>query len=213
LLKIAENNESIQLDSSDKALLEKLKRRLNAGRITAELEELLNSKDSKDQEKLIHILTAFQSEVVSSLVDQKVLQDVAKSIYGSIKHLSESDKEADIVKYIKTTGRIAKLLNSGGMDPRSFISKFDQVSTSANYDLSVRKVAVFEKILNGYSDLYDFKGYVPEADLGKMAEEIRGWGKSRDARKRQFAVAIVHCCKLCTTRPIVLFLILELILI
>jgi hypothetical protein len=60
LLNLAESNQDLEIDHSDLALLEKLKRKLSSTKINEELTKLLNSNLEADQDRLIQILRAFQ---------------------------------------------------------------------------------------------------------------------------------------------------------
>ena len=193
LLKLAETNQEVQVDQSDLALLEKLKRRLNASKITDELEKLLNSSQDKDHDRLVQILSAFQNSAVSKLISPDVLASVVKNIYGRVSYLAQSSNEAEVLRYIRTVGPIIKTVDSVGLLKTStFVDYLDGLSRSPTSSFELRKEAVFEILLASQDTLnfenhLNFKRDLSEEELQVVAREIKEWGNSSDARKRRFA--------------------------
>ncbi len=192
LMRLAETNQEVQVDKSDLGLLEKLKRRLNAARITDELERLLNSRSESDHNRLVQILSAFQNSSVSKLISEDVMASVVKNIYGRVAQMAQSSKEADILKYVKTVGPILKTVDTVGLlKNRTFIQYLESLSQGrGSFDL--RKEAVFEILLNveNFENHLNFKRDLSAQELKIVTAEIRGWHKSSDARKRKFAVEL-----------------------
>ena len=192
LMRLAETNQEVQVDKSDLGLLEKLKRRLNAARITDELERLLNSRSESDHNRLVQILSAFQNSSVSKLISEDVMASVVKNIYGRVAQMAQSSKESDILKYVKTVGPILKTVDTVGLlKNRDFIQYLERLSSGrGSFDL--RKEAVFEILLNAenFENSLNFKRDLSQAELRVVTTEIREWHKSPDARKRKFAVEL-----------------------
>jgi hypothetical protein len=128
LLKLAESNEEFQVDHSDLALLEKLKRKINASLINEELNKLLNSKVESDHERLVHILNSFQSSSIEKLISSFVLGSVAKSVFDRVTPLAQSTNEVDLIRYIKTVGPILKTLDTNEvLKQNSFFNYLDKL--------------------------------------------------------------------------------------
>ena len=192
LMRLAEHNQEVQIDKSDLGLLEKLKRRLNAARITDELERLLNSRLEADHHRLVQILSAFQNSNVSKLISEDVMASVCKNIYGRVAPMAESSKEADILKYVKTVGPILKTVDMLGLlKNRTFIQYLESLSQGRG-SLDLRKEAVFEMLLNveNFENHLNFKTDLKAEELKVVTAEIRDWHNSPDARKRKFAVEL-----------------------
>jgi formylglycine-generating enzyme len=193
LLKLAETNQEVQVDHSDLALLEKLKRRLNATKITDELEKLLNSPQESDRDRLVQILSAFQNSAVSKLISPEVLASVVKNIYGRVSPLAQSRNDADVLRYIRTVGPIIKTVDSVGLlKTSSFIDYLEGLSRSPTVSFVLRKEAIFEILLASqdtinFENYMNFKRNLSEEELQKVSDEIKKWGDSQDSRKRKFA--------------------------
>ena len=188
LVHLAETNQEFQVNHSDLALLEKLKRKLNAAIITDELDKLLSSKSEADHNRLAQILSAFQNSSVSKLISNDVMASVVKNIYGRVAQMAQSSKESDILKYIKTVGLILKTLDSSGLlKNQEFIQYLERlVHSGAGFDL--RKEAVFEILFNveDFENHLNFKRDLSAEELKVVATEIKDWHKSPNARKRRF---------------------------
>jgi len=192
LLKLAEENKDVAVDHSDLALLEKLKRRLNAARITDELEKLLHSNKKEDHDRLIHILSSFQNSTIEKLISKDVLGAVAKSVFNQVSHLSQSSKEKDILQYIKTVGPILKTLDSNGaLKTKDFVAYLNKLIHSES-DFSLRKEAVFEKLLSSddFQEHLNFKKDLKESEITEVVSEIKDWHKAQDNRYKKFAIEL-----------------------
>ncbi|MFN7454633.1 MAG: hypothetical protein ACK5RO_08230, partial [Pseudobdellovibrionaceae bacterium] len=109
LIRMGES-ERIPVHYSDLALLEKLKRKLNASTLTDELGKFLNSKSEADHEKLIHALTSFQNLARKKLITPETLASVEKFITSKITDelgkLLNSKSKADHEKLIDVLTRL-----------------------------------------------------------------------------------------------------------
>jgi len=193
LLRLAESNQEAQVDHSDLGLLEKLKRRLNAAKITDELDRLLNSSAEKDHDRLVQILSAFQSSSISKLISEDVLASVVKNIYSRVAQMAHSSSESDILKYVRTVGPILKTVDSVGLlRATRFIDYLERLSQSKTASFDLRKEAVFEILLSveNFKNQVNFKKDLSEPELAAVKSEIREWHKSPDARKRKVAVEL-----------------------
>ena len=192
LVRLAESNGEFQVDHSDLGLLEKVKRRLNASRITDELEKLLSSRKDEDHNRLVQILSAFQNSSVSQLISEDVMSSVAENIYLRVASMAQSSKESDILRYIGTVGPILKTLDAIGLlERRDFIQYLEGlISDPGSFEL--RRQAVFETLLNvdKFENHLNFKRYLSSEELRTVGKEIWEWYKSTDVRRRRFAVEL-----------------------
>lgn len=196
LMRLAETNQEVQVDQSDLGLLEKLKRRLNAARITDELERLLNSRSEKDHGRLVQILSAFQNSSVSKLISEDVMALVVKNIYARVESMARSSKGVDVLMYVKTVGPILKTVDAVGLlKKQDFIHYLERLVRGEDDfrgegGFDVRKEAVFEMLLNveSFENHLNFKRDLQPGELKTVIREIKEWHKSSDVRKRKFAV-------------------------
>jgi formylglycine-generating enzyme required for sulfatase activity len=194
LLKLAESDQELQIDHSDLALLEKLKRKMNATLINEELDKLLNSKLESDHERLVHILNSFQNSSIEKLISSVVLGSVAKNVFGRVVNLSKSVNEVDLIRYIKTVGPILKTLEANGVIKQdSFFNYLDKLIKTPTLSFNLRKQAVFELLLSSgenFEQHLNLKKDFESNELKTLITEMRVWDKSQDARKRKFAVQL-----------------------
>jgi formylglycine-generating enzyme required for sulfatase activity len=191
LMKMAESNQNIEVDQSDLALLEKLKRKLNAAKISDELNKLLDSKSKVDNDKLIQILSAFQNSSVNKLISAETLSSVVKNVYARIEFLSQSNQEADQMRYIQTVGPIAQTLEKQGLLKVAVFAKhLDQFIVNPHASFELRKLSAFEEILMSDSGLHS-KKYFTENEWNQITHEIKTqWQKDTDARKRKYFISL-----------------------
>lgn len=81
LLHMVETGQEIQVDHSNLALLEKLKRKLNASLIIEELDKLYNSKSEEDFNRLVRVLDTFLNTNVSKFISEETLVAVIYNVW------------------------------------------------------------------------------------------------------------------------------------
>ncbi len=193
LLKMAESDKAFEVDKSDLALLEALKRKLNAAKISEELEALLNSKSEKDHEHLIELLITFQNSVVQELISSKTLSTVAENIYDKVKAFSNSKQESERIFYIKTVGPIFKLLHAAGvLDAAQFIKYLESLSAKPGVSFELRKTATFELLFapEEFQVSVNLKKWFSESELILMQAEFYEGIDSKDIRKNKFVTSL-----------------------
>jgi hypothetical protein len=189
LLKLAESNEEFQVDHSDLALLEKLKRKMNATLINDELNKLLSSTVERDHDRLVQILYSFQNSNIEKLISNHVLSSVAKNIFDRVAGLSQSANETHLMRYIKTVSPILKTLDSiGHLYRDSFSWYLNTIIQRPNLSFNLRQHAVFELLLSNedFEKHLNFKQYFNPDEFNEMISEIKEWENSQDSRKRNF---------------------------
>lgn len=193
LMKMAESDQSVDVDHSDLALLEKLKRKLNASKISDDLEKLLNSRSEADHLKLVHILSAFQNSNASKLVSPETLSAVVKTIYVRVSVLATTGRETDRIRYIQTVGPIIKTLDAQGLlKSEVFFKYLDGLIQMSGQSFTIRKIVAFEKLLasDNFEASLGFKTYFSKEELSTVLNEIKSWQTSSDARERKFASSL-----------------------
>ncbi|OQW49377.1 MAG: hypothetical protein A4S09_12150 [Proteobacteria bacterium SG_bin7] len=188
LVTLAENEREFRIDSSDLGLLEKLKRRLNAPRITDELEKLIHSHSEDDHYRLVRILNSLENAGVSKLISEDVLNSVIKNISIRLAQLRKSSEDSDVLKYIKTVGPILKNSKTFGLtEGQEFIQYLERI-IHGRKGLNLRKEALFEHLLNvdNFENQLDFMRKFSQQELNTIAKEIISWDESPDKRKTQF---------------------------
>jgi formylglycine-generating enzyme required for sulfatase activity len=193
LMKMAESDQAVEVDQSDLALLEKLKRKLNAAKISDELEKLLSSRTDKDHARLVHILSAFQNSAASKLVSSDTLSAVVKNVYSRIEPLATAAQESERIRYIQTVGPILKTLEAQGLTrSQTFFEYLDRLAGAPGATLEIRKLVAFEKLLasDNFETGLDFKKLFSKEELTPVLNEIKAWQVSADVRQRKFATGL-----------------------
>jgi formylglycine-generating enzyme required for sulfatase activity len=194
LFKLVESNEEFQVHQSDLALLEKLKRKMNATLINDEINKLLSSKLERDHERLVHILNSFQNSSIEKLISSDVLVAVAKNVFGRVANLAKSQNDDDQIRYIKAIGSILKILDSNGvLKQNSFFNYLEKLIKTPTLNFNLRQQAVFELLLSSgenFEQHLNFKNDMRLDELKVLASEISEWSKAHDPRKRKFAARL-----------------------
>ncbi len=189
LIRMAESQE-FEVDHSDLALVEKFKRKLNVTKITDELQKLIDSGSEEDFDQLAHILSMFQTSVLREFIPLETYNLVVRNVYFKIEAFAKSNREQDIIHYIKTLGPIKGTLEDLGLlKKRDFLDYLDHVSTAPGASLQIWKAAVFEKLLfiRNFEGLPDLKKLFSNSQLVLLRAEIGTWRTSKDERKRKFS--------------------------
>lgn len=175
------------LDSSDKGIFEKLKRRLNANRIEAELERLMNSRNPDDQAKFENILTSMvTNQKIKDLVADATITQVVKQVYKKLAVLKDSTNENDILKYIKVISPILpELIKSQVLTKEEFQNYLYR--KKENLSPEVISTAVIELALSEGAD--QFLQNLNVRDLDRKLKnlvigKIKAFGDSKDHRKQ-----------------------------
>ncbi len=177
------------LDSSDRGIFEKMKRRLNANRIEAELERLMNSRNPDDQAKFENILNSmFTNQKIKAMVANATAKQVVKQVYKKYAVLKDSTIENDILKYIKLISPILHGLNASEV---LTIKEFQHYLylNSLKEDLSpeVRSTAVIELAFSEGADRFLQNLYMRNLDRkvkNLVIEKIKAFGDSKDHLKQ-----------------------------
>jgi formylglycine-generating enzyme required for sulfatase activity len=192
LFRLAESNQHLNIDRSDLALLEKLKRKLNAAKINDELAKLLNSNLEKDQDRLIRILKAFQESGISNLIDKNILSTVIKDIINRISPLRQSTDEKDLLKYFQTMSSIIKASeNFGLLSSNDFLLTLESFIFDKAYDFEFRKKLFFILLLDEINFQRSFpriKRNLLDHELKLLITEVKQWSNSNDPKKIEFLV-------------------------
>jgi formylglycine-generating enzyme required for sulfatase activity len=186
LLKLAQTNQNLQIDHSDLALLEKLKRKLNAAIINDELNKLLNSKSENDWNRLIQILSVFEETNIKKLISSEVLNSVVKNVYYRVADLPKSTLAKDWLRYIQTIGPIVHTLDSLNIIRElDFINYLKRLLDLPNTNFEFKKQVIFERILN-YELFYEslkLSAFLTSEEIKIIQTEIESWQSSADPRK------------------------------
>ncbi len=164
LVELVETLESgaIKLDHSDKAVMEKFKRRLNQQRIEAELDKLLNSPKKEDLEKLV--------KVIGVIMDNELFNDSTKvPLVKKIIELNESGRTNikiqndaifwDYSKDLETFKKVIKYvhdINAKDVNGRTLLHLSARNGNKEIFDYLVRQpgVNLSAKDVWGYSVLF-----------------------------------------------------------
>jgi formylglycine-generating enzyme required for sulfatase activity len=193
LLKLAESDKVLQIDHSDLALLEKLKRKMNSNLINDELNKLLISKVEIDHERLVYILNSFQNSNFDKLISKDILGSISKNVFDRISAFANSKNEAELIRYIKTVGPIIKTLHSNGiLNKASFINNLKELVQNPSLSFCLRQQAVFELLLliDDFEHYFNFKKDFESNEIKTLVTEMKEWNKSQDLRKRKFAIQL-----------------------
>jgi formylglycine-generating enzyme required for sulfatase activity len=176
------------LDSSDKGIFEKLKRRLNANRIEAELEKLMRSNIRKDQKKFKNILTSMVTNPkIKDLVAEATVTQVVKQVYNKLAPLKDSRNENDILKYINIISPILpELIKSKALTKdefKNYLIHKKKEGLSTEVVCSV----VIELALSEGADRFIENLNLKDLDTkakSLVIEKIKSFSQSKDHRKQ-----------------------------
>jgi hypothetical protein len=189
LLKLAESSQEISVDHSDLALLEKLKRKLNAAKINDELNKLLNSDFKKDQDRLVEILRAFETSNFKFLISESTFDLVAKNIFYKMVKFAHSNDPEEVIRYIKIMSPILKSLDSQSeIKLEDFFSYVLKTIKLSMFSFDQRKEIIFEFILmnDHFEDQLRLKNILSDEEILKIRNEYKKWFQSNDIRKAKF---------------------------
>ena len=181
-------NEKLDIDHSDKGIFEKLKRRLNVSRIQAELEGLMLSKNSSDQEKFEAILTSMvTNEKIKEILTAETVSGVVKQAYAQIVSVKKSRDEKDILRYIRIVSHILpELIASKTLTKNEFETYLrKQIGNQKSSELvssAVIELALIDGVDSFVQNL-NLQG-LNLASKELVIQKIRSFDKSKDARKR-----------------------------
>lgn len=176
------------LDSSDRGIFEKLKRRLNANRIESELEKLMRSNIREDQKKFENILTSMvTNQKINDLVAKETVTHVVKQVYKKLAPLKESQNKNDILKYIKITSAILpELIKSQSLTKVEFQNYLNQ-KKKEGLSTEVASTALIELALSEGVDRF-IENLHLEGEDAKIKQlvikKIKSFSSSRDQRKK-----------------------------
>jgi hypothetical protein len=196
LLKLAESKLVIEVDHSDLALLEKLKRKLNATKINEELTKLLTSPSQEDHHRLILFLSALQDSNINKLINENTLISVVRNVFHVISNLAKSTSDQDLLRYIQTVGPIAKTLDKYKiLNTNDFLNYLRTLIKTHTKNFEFQKQVTFELILqsNIYQEQIKLKDiFISEKEIREIQSEIENWHLSKDHHKRKYALDLNH---------------------
>jgi hypothetical protein len=188
LLHLADTNQEFSIDNSNLGLLEKLKRRLNATIINDELEKLMTSNSKIDQDRLVHILSAFQDSSLNKLISKEVFNSVANNIFNRVFQKSLSKSEDDLLFYIKTVFPILKTLDSSGtLKINDFFEFLNKLTNSVYLNFDFKSQLIFESLLwspDIQQGLY-LVNNLPSNEIDIVIAQMKDWARSNDSKKRK----------------------------
>lgn len=190
ILLLSETEHKLEVDRSDRGLLEKQRRRFNTARILKELDGLIHSKSEEDIQLLGRILNALENPKVSVLISDEVRNAVIKNVYLEIQSLANSTVEAEIIRYIQLVGPMIKTLNSQNLiKTNDFINFLIRTIESQKTSDNLRQEAIFELLLTGEALKveFDLKKLLPPETVYQLMDELAQWELSSNPRKRKFA--------------------------
>ncbi len=176
------------LDSSDKGIFEKLKRRLNANRIEAELEKLMRSNLREDQKKFQNILTSMvTNQKIKDLVAEATVTQVVKYVYNKLAPLKDSRNENEILMYMRTIGHIlpelikSQVLTEDGFKNYLTYKKKEGLSTEV-----VSSVVIELALLEGVDSFVENLNLrdLDTKTKSLVIEKIKAFSQSKDHREQ-----------------------------
>lgn len=193
ILLLSETEHKLEVDRSDRGLLEKQKRRFNTARVLKELDGLIHSDSEEDIQLLGRILTALESPKTSVLIADEVRNAVIKNVFLEIQPLVQSTHEADTLRYIQLVGSMIKTLNEQNLlKTENFIEFLIKTVESQSTSDSLRQEALAELLLSGEAlkVQFDLKKLLPPEMLYPLMNEVAQWEFSSNPRKRKFALEL-----------------------
>ncbi len=187
LIKLSDANSDFGIDHSDLALVEKLKRKLNAVSISEELEKLMNSPRPEDRQQLMSTLSAFSNPRLRKMIGEEVIRKLILNIFSKYSQLKNSKNDVDIKKYLDWIAPSIELLDEMNLLKKAELAKYLDRILSSHQIWSLRMLAAEEKlVLDMDLAQTDLKKYFNESAIKLIAQEVRSWNHSKDSRQRAF---------------------------
>jgi len=101
LLELTEKERALEIEKHDQGLFEKYLKRLNAARISDELDQLLNSSSDFEFEKGLKLLEAFKNTRLSSIISEEIRNAVIKSSFQILGNIPSGSREQRVVQLIQ----------------------------------------------------------------------------------------------------------------
>jgi len=190
LVEIARGKRVLKLDHSDRALVEKFKRRLNIGRLKDELEKRFPTNrlgDVKGLAETVILLTQSHGEnPTRDFLPTDVRQELINLALSRLHLALDLSHERHLVVYLRAMGPLLAANTAPGLDvKREFETRLASVLLSESVPASFKRVAIEELLLiNDHSAISELER-LPEIERIKTETAIKGWSKSRDPRKRE----------------------------
>jgi formylglycine-generating enzyme required for sulfatase activity len=193
LLNLAESHQQLSFEKSNLALLEKLKRKLNATKINNELNKLLNSNLEKDHARLVQILNSLINSGISNLLDNKILEYVVKNIFDRTSPLMNSKSASDQLKFVRIINPIISVCESLKLiNKEQLFGSIEKIINTRSFNFEIRKQAFFEFLLldKYFTEISNSSIQLTSIEMDSMTSEISKWSKSEDPRKLDFVKSL-----------------------
>ena len=186
LVNLLQADQDLQIERSDLALLEKLKRKLSASKINEEVEHLIHSPDPEDRKKLLALWKGFADPRMKKILNEDIVRAVLKRIYSTFEHLQNSKDEADIKKYLDLLIPVVKNLEEMKiLKTFEFPDYLDQILKS-NHSWNLREFAAQEELFLEMDPMKSNPAkYLSDHDMQVVAAKIKTWEKSDDPRQKK----------------------------
>jgi hypothetical protein len=195
LLKLVEQNQELVVEHSNLALLEKLKRKINASIINTELNKLINSKHEHDFERLIQIIYILQNTNIRKLISTEILDSVISNVYQKIIGFEKSNSEEKQIRYIQTIGPILNYLDKLNLLKKTFfINHLENLFAHSNLSFEFRKQVFFELALvtDNFEHFKMMRSYLSPTEYKESINEIKNWLYSENQRKINYVNDLNH---------------------
>lgn len=189
LIALIESGKEIKIDPSDLALIEKFKRRFTSSKINEQIDLLLNSSNDQDLDKLVQILSVFQSSSLNKLFSNETLHSVVRNLYYKIPKMSSNQSQETIQKYLRVIGPLVGIFDHFSVIPRgNYVSQLEELLKTSHFSFEVRKTIAYEILLNAVQleKYLQIKENFNSNEFQEILFEIKKWNQSPEKRKRDF---------------------------
>jgi formylglycine-generating enzyme required for sulfatase activity len=187
------NKSSFSNKLLDPDFLEKIKTRLSPEQIRSEIDSLILSKSLEDFNHFIKVLRLIQDPTLSKMLSQHTLLLDIHNLYQSIKDLSHSSKESDLLKYTRfVSTTLPSLISLNLITKQDFLSFLTFHLKEKIHSSDFKKEILFEFLLLLDSPLSQihFISFLNKKDpfFALAFSELAYWHLSKDQRKKEFAI-------------------------
>jgi len=189
LLKIARGEVGFSIDPSEKALLEKLKRRLTFTKIKDELGQLYPNLNRKDVGGLVKTVISLNRSTVASLLSERVLENLNSYALMRSRQILKPGDENSLAAFITQTGSllaVSKAPNSSDRD--GFKDLLVRSVRDQKHSLKLKILALEELQLIDEAKAEQESKLLSSEERIQFLSKLKTWTKSSDFRKREFVV-------------------------
>jgi len=188
LLEIARGEKNLEIEHSDLALLEKLKRKLTATKVSDELLKLYSSESKSDVENLARTVFQIDTTQAALLLSEQARLELVKLAHTRLNRFFDLSKDSHVLVYIRLVGPLLRsLILYDLMSKDSFEQFLKKTIQLRYYHPLTRRAALEELMLSNVIEAQKLVEKLPSSERSEFELVLSKWRDSQDQRKSRFA--------------------------